>query len=334
VFRASLLLSTPIVAVAANLLRVLLMAVVVRAAGPQWIGGVYHEALGLFTFAAALGLFAAVGWWLTRVFPEPAEPSPGTNGPGSPTDPESKPALGRRMLVGLACLGLALLGQTALVAHVTAGAPALAPRLGPDALARTPHTVPVSQGAWTGVDLDPATLPSSTREYYEQADDKLCRNYTITAEGQTFSCQLWAVYFHNGLDRQHHPRICYQVAGQVEDPAGRDRLVVGAAEEPPIERFCYRGDGGRGYVYYWHYSLDPPPAPDASALQVLYQGARTRRPSITVEVFTGGRSPEELDAVAELVQAADRELRAVLPAGAHRDSAALPVRLTGAARGP
>jgi exosortase len=324
-----LLLSTPVVAVAANLLRVLLMAVVVMTAGPQWIAEPYHTGLGLLTMAVGLGLFAAVGWWLARLLPAPA---PNKEGPGAAVeDRAAGGAVARPVAVGVACLGGALLAQFALLAHVTAGAPAETAPLTRETLGPFPEEFPpdpVSQGAWKGVNVDPATLPPSTREYYDAADARLCRAYTH--EGRPPACELWAVGFNDGTDRKHHPRICYLALGRAEDRAGY--AVVDAGDgEPPIERFCYDGPAGPSFVFYWHYTLDPTPA-GASPFQALYQTLRERRPSLTVEVFTAARTAAELDEAAAFVRGADRELRKLLPPGARRGSDALPIRNTTAPR--
>src|SRR5262249_24301332 len=78
-FKVGLLLSAVPAAVAANLLRVLLMALVLCRLGPDWInsettipvlGLDLHSAWGLLTMAAGLGLLLAAAWWLSRLLPE------------------------------------------------------------------------------------------------------------------------------------------------------------------------------------------------------------------------------------------------------------------------
>ena len=183
---------------------------------------------------------------------------------------------------------------------------------------------PVSLGAWSGREAtpDPATLP-----YFNAADDRMCRAYVPTDEDGRdggVACTLWMVHFHDRRDREHHPRICYEVAGCVEDPRGQQALPL---DEPgaPAQRFCFtRRDDSRylSYVYYWHYTFEAPAG--LSALQDLH-AAWAVRPSLTVEVFTTPRSPEELDRAAEFVRLVDRQLKSHLPPGARRGSEALPI---------
>jgi hypothetical protein len=154
------------------------------------------------------------------------------------------------------------------------------------------------------------------------------RTYVLTGEDGKeagVTCQLWMVHYRNGRDREHHPRICYEVLGCVEDPRGNQAVRM---DEPgaPAQRFCFtRRDepGYLSYVYYWHYTFEP----DVAGLSWL-QRAHAEwavHPSLTVEVFTTARTPEQLDKAAEFVRLVDQELRAHLPPGARRGNDILPI---------
>jgi exosortase len=334
-FRALLLCSAPLVAIAANLIRVLLMAVVLRNFGLPYISGAFHDAWGLVALALALGLLLGVAWWLARVLPEPdlAAPAaaPEAARPAPPSSGVRPGLLARRLGVAVACLAITLAGQGALLAHLHAGGPLPEPPELTQSLSHVSETLsdPVSPGAWSGVETDPARLPSNTQEYLQAADDKVCRDYTLD-DGRLW-CRLWVIHFRDGTDRQHHPEICYKVAGAVEDPAGRDTVDVGDPKAK-VARFCYTTKDGPSYVYYWHYTLEPEIGPELSLLQRFYLRRTQRLPSVTVEVFTNARSPTDLDRSANFVRQADRELRLCLPPGARMGSDILPIRYTGAPR--
>jgi hypothetical protein len=182
---------------------------------------------------------------------------------------------------------------------------------------------PVSRGAWSGREAtpDPAALP-----YYNDAQDRLSRAYVREEDGQAAGpqCLLWMVHFRDGRDRQHHPLVCCKVAGCTENSSGHEAVQL---EGPgsPAQRFCFTRDDDPGYlsyVYYWHYTFEAPAG--LSPLQRLH-AAWAVRPSLTVEVFTTARTPQQLDQSAEFVRLVDRQLKSHLPPGARRGSEALPI---------
>jgi exosortase len=343
VFRALLLASAPVVAIVANLLRVLLMCVIVRYAGSKWISPnshldpwnslSYHDAWGLLTMAVGLGLFLVIGWWLARIFPED-EPR------RAPAPPASTP-LGPGLVRRLAYVGAALLvawgGQATLQAHLHNGQMSPPPKL-QESLRTTiggPNTsVPVSLGAWAEDETGLTKLPSSTLAYYESADDKLYLDFKYEGEGfRGLEARLWMIHFENGEDRKHHPAVCFKVAGDVEDPSGYAEFPVEEGSAP-VRRFCFTGNRGSSYVFYWHYTLEPTAGPDVSALQRVYLKRIQKLPSVTVEVFTNARSEDDLGKVAEFCKQVHRKMRARLPSGARLGSDVLNIRLVETAPEP
>jgi exosortase len=329
-FKAGLILSGPVVAIVANLLRVLLMAFVVYRFGAEWIGGAYHTAWGLLTMAAGLGLLLAIGWWLARLLPEVAEPSAsGEREPpaGAIVGPTRRAGLG----VAVACLGITLAGQAALEAHLSGGVPSRRPEL------QEPlKSFPVSLGAWSGRDIPPAALP-----YFESADDKLYRSYQLlNKDGRPTrtECQLWMIHFSDGKDRLHHPLRCYKVAGYAEVPSGHGQVALDATR-PPVERFCFERNGVRSYAYYWHYTLEPPPGAETTRLQRLHHRRLNEWPSLTITVFAPYGPPEQQERVAEFIRLVDAALHGQdgkapthLPPGARMGTENLSIRVLASPR--
>jgi exosortase len=337
-FRIALLVSAVPVAIAANLLRVLLMALVSLHFGPRWIssnttipylGLDIHTAWGLLTMLAGLGFLVAVSWWLKHLLPEaektdaPALPepprAPATDAPPARGDLAQTPARSMTLRLGVAgaCLALGLVSQIGLLAYLQGGEPLTLPEL------RSLKGFPVSLGAWSGTniphqDIQPAALP-----YFLKADDNLNRMYR--QQGTGLSCRLWMVHFRNGEDRRHHPINCAQAAGLREDPDERDAVLL-EGEAAPIRRFCIRDGRSKSYVFYWHYTFIPPLPPGTSELQRLYQLQHNPIPSLTVEVFTTAQTPAQLEQVAAFARQVERELRAnYLPEGVVLQSNMVPV---------
>ncbi len=327
-----LLASAPVVAILANVLRVLLMAVVLLYGGEKWISGIYHDLWGLVGMAAGLVLLLLVSKWLNHVLVGTAEaaasaegviPAPSTSLVGVSSDREF-----RRLGLGVAmvCLGVTLAGQWGLGQYLTAGQMPTPPELENGVL----KSFPVSVGAWSGESVSSARLPSSVRDYYNEADDQFCGNFS---DDGRLVCNLWMIHRRDGKDREHHPDICYKVIGSQPEAEGNKEIVVPDQAEP-IRRLCYTDGRQKTYVFYWHYTLEPPAAAEAalSPLQRFHLRRTQRLPSVTVEVFTNAQSPQELDRAEQFVKAVDATLRPRLPSTARLGSQALPIRYTGAAR--
>jgi exosortase len=334
-FRVGIIVAGVPVAIVANVLRVLLMATLTLNFGAEAIseekvvafGISYHTAWGLLTMVVGLGLLAAIAWWLGRVFPDP-DASGDAAATAAPAAASAGP-LPRPLMycLGGAVVGLALTGllQQKLVAHLMQ-ADQLA--TGSEYLTRPLQGatgVPVSLGAWDGKDSPP---DPPTRPYYNAADDRLNRIYTLDDDSpeRGLTCQLWMIHYRDATDRRHFPTTCYLHHGcQEEVDQRREVDVPGGA---PVEKFCFTKPADGVYVsnvYYWHYTLEPPDTIPLSFLQRVYQAWCVRRPSLTVQVFTTAKTPEQLARVDEFVRLVDAELHAHLPPGARRGSESLPV---------
>jgi len=340
-FRIGIFLACVPIAVAANLLRVLLMAFLTMQFGNESIsetkllafGISYHVAWGLLTMTAGLVLLLAFAWWLGRVFPIPGAAAGGTpesegTGPGVRPDLRALPAgLTGRLTGGVACVGAALLVQLGLQAHLAAAADRVAPTsfMRQSLQGDGDRGFPVSLGGWSGKEVAP---DATTLPYYNAADDRVNRSYVLRDGADRdlgVACQLFMVHFRNGQDRLHHPRVCYSVVGCTEDPRGHQDLPMDGSGQA-AQRFCFtkRQEAGYpSYVYYWHYTFEP----DVAGLSWLQRvhAEWAVRPSLTVEVFTTARTPEQLDQSAEFVRLVDQKLQAFLPPGARRGSETLPI---------
>ena len=322
--KVALILGALPVAVITNLFRILLMAFALRHFGPQSIEGAYHQVPGLLTLPIGLALFLGVGWWLFHLVPPAGRSPQSAEGLAASSRDAAcvapfSPSLFVRLGAALVCLGLTLAGQWSLLAHVESVQAQTAPEL------RQALTgFPVSLEGWLGKDLPSTTLP-----FYAAADDKLDRTYVRGELGDPITCHLWMVHYRDGSDRQHHPLICYQVAGFTEQPSARETLMVGTGK---VERFGFTRGEVKSYVYYWHYTFEPPVRSEASWLQALYQRRMQRWPSLTIEVFTSGDADGHLAEVAGFVRAVDAQIQGFVPRGAKMGSDILPIRYTGAPR--
>jgi exosortase len=333
-FKAALVLSAVPVAVAANLLRVLLMVLVLRQCGPQWIGGAWHTAWGLVTVAAGVGLLLGVQAWLGRLLPETGLTAAShelTTAPGTiaadarrepaPPSPSFCNSLPQRLAAAVACLAVTLVGQVALQAHLQAG------DLGePPGLCKALADFPRCVGAWSGQDLPPPALP-----WDRPADDLLYRGYRRQGPAAGRECRLWLLHRRDGQDRHHHPLICYKVAGYTDEPSGRATLT--RPDRPgSVQRFCFTYRGEKSYVYYWHYTFEASVGTETSFFQLIHQRLARRWPSLTLEVFTHAPAPEHLREVDAWVWEVDSQIQAFLPPLARMGSAVVPIRYLGAPR--
>jgi len=220
-----------------------------------------------------------------------------------------------RVAVVAGTLGIALATKTALFQHLQAAGP-----LPSVSLTKPLQCFPLSLERWTGLET-PLTDPR-----FLYGDDHLSRVYQSGDRRQGF--QLWMAYSAKGADRGHHPEVCMRAAGMPEDPRGRKSLPAPGHSQPIQEyRFVRAGEGESLAGFYWYYTLDPPPAESASALQRAYQHFQHRPSSLTIEVFTRIMAEQDVVSAREFALAVDRAAQAILPPGAVRGSQRLPVFL-------
>jgi hypothetical protein len=218
--------------------------------------------------------------------------------------------------IAVAFLAGGLAGQEMLRAHLTE-----VPLPAPAALQLPLSELPLQIGPWRGEDL-----PLAEADRY--ADQHLNRRYRHLERNQTLT--LWVVYARDAEDRNHHPEVCMAVAGRQEDRQVRQTFELDAAGAP-IQQYRYRSLAGAKWVFYWHYTLPVRLDPQLAALQRIYQRARCRASSLTLEVFAPSRTPEELETVQQFVSALDAAIRRHVGSEAVRGSDRLPVLVTSVA---
>lgn len=319
VSRMALLLAAVPVAIGANVLRVLLMAIGARCFGAAWLATWLHDAPALVTLPFGLALLVAFSWLTGRRSTaadrrKPPEPSPGS----------AMVSRASLLQVGVVLAALGIL-QSAVQWHLGASAESAYPglRLPLDQL---PLRLPSETSpAWAGED---SANPEVLRRRVPFADQLLSRTY-FSAGGDS-AVHLYAVYSHSGADREHHPEICIRdVGGAREDRQFRGVVHLDAGQRRTAQRFRFQTGIGRfTTVYYWHYTLDPAPVAGQSLLQALHERLSRRAPSITVQVATDA-APETLgDLEQSFLAAVDRTMvERILPPTARIGCERLPIRL-------
>jgi exosortase/archaeosortase family protein len=324
-FKFALAALSGFVALAANCLRVVLTVAVLLWAGPRWAEGAFHTVEGLVVVGLGLLMLVAAAWGLRFLEDRlgrgrPAGWSPGrapcTHGRRNSREIPAKAGTptGLRVAVVAGTVGIALAAKTALFQHLQAAGPL------PSVHLTSPlQAFPFGLERWTGQE-------AVTDPRFVYGDDHLSRVYQPGDHSQAF--YLWMVYSATGEDRGHHPEVCMRAAGMPEDPRGRKSLPAPGHSQPIQEYRFGRAGEGEGLVgFYWYYTLEPPAAESASALQRAYQRCQRRPASLTIEVFTRVVAEQDVRVARDFVLAVDRAAQAFLPAGAVRGSRRLPVFL-------
>lgn len=218
-----------------------------------------------------------------------------------------------RVFSCVAILGAGTVGQVALVRHIqSAGEVPVVP------LEHPLIDLPLTVGDWTGREE-----PVEAKLRY--GDDHLKRTY-VHSSGR-HGVALWMAYSSKGKDRGHHPEVCMAVAGLPEDEAVRQTLEV-PGHEQPVQQYRFGHAGQRQWVFYWHYTLAPPPQKGLDWLQTWRRQLTHHPGSLTVEVFGPEQVEGDVEAARDFVQKIDAALQRHLPPGAVRGSSREPVIMT------
>jgi hypothetical protein len=297
------------VTVAANLLRLGLLALTPTSAGDAPPG-----AWALLALAAGLGMLLTLASRMGREAYDPPPPTPYFPEPWLPAGWAS--SLGMVM----ACVILCLVAQAGLRAalKVDGSATGLRQPLG---------SFPVVVGSWssasTVVHAEVPDLLPPFGAHFPDAADRIERVYALRdPEGDgAITCRVGMAYYPEGQGHDHNPFVCYQVTGVAEDLPGRAKLWLDSLRVP-VQRLCFRGQGWRRYVFSWRYTWRPANGERPSLLPTPDQ-RRTRGPaSLTIEVVTRAATAQQLNQVADLLRAVDREIQTYLPANAQLENAA------------
>lgn len=209
-------------------------------------------------------------------------------------------------------LGGAFAAQAALTQQLQSGGPL------PAAALNAPLAqLPLQLEQWHGADI-PVTDPKLMF-----GEERVWRQYVHATTKQPLV--LWAVYSSIGEDRGHHPEICMQVAGKPEDKSARKTCEV-PGHAAPVQQYLFGVPGDRQWVFYWHYTLQPPDS-DSHWIKRTYQRLRQRPASVTIEVFAPCMDDESSTAAQEFVRMVDAALQSQLGDRAVRGSRRLPVTI-------
>ncbi len=306
--RLSLVVVSIPIAIIANVLRVLALAIMAKLAGPGSIQGVLHDAPLLMT----LPLGGLLLWWcfrlLNREGEAPAEPA--KHSISAPTQ-SSIPVFG--LLILLIVLQFTLnrhLNQVDTLPTVTQF---------------SFKELPWQLGPWKG---QPHPEADKMAQLADFADALTMRAYF---DNKGHAATVYLVFSATGRDRLHHPEVCLRdAAGAVE--LKHDRLTVPLQPNTQryAERFRYLHQRQeRTVVYYWHYTFMSPIKEDQSLLQRVHLKQYDSWPGITVQVQTNMNDPAGWKLLeTTLLPEVDRWVNEHVPAGTQVGTGRLPVRFT------
>ncbi|MGF1582514.1 MAG: exosortase/archaeosortase family protein [Gemmataceae bacterium] len=334
------------VAILANVLRVVLMAVGMRYFGGDWTDTWMHHIPATITLPLGLALFLLTGLLLKQL----ASTNLAVSGDGivpettnrranmerekdvgqasnlsrktrdgfetDPTDnahPPENRVKNNGWVVASVCLAVGVLGQFALQRHLTIGTTSPFPTLRkqfaflPPTM-RTPLFRPDAEElVWRS--KTPSNHDQIREELPFHADDFLIRYYHESKTQSVLS--LYLVHSRTGEDRKHHPEICIRdVLGAPEDVNARKRFYLGGNREQPVQRFRFRTASEKDTtVYYWHYTFRRETRGGQTILQQIHDRRVRSAPSITVQVATTASGEQLAQIEKSFLVALDRRLQ-------------------------
>lgn len=320
-------LAVPI-AIATNVIRVLLMAIGFIYFGPGWATTKMHDFPAMVTLPLGIAMFFGVLWFLMPAASErtiDAEPA------ATPGPPNAMASL-KRIWSMTAFLGVALAIQAALLLHMVFGPSNLYPGLS-HPLADLPMKLTFERPGLPPFAWEMQTISAENEirpRLPFQPLDLIFRQ--ATCNERSLGAECYIVHTENGEDRKHHPEICIRDVQQVpEDETGRATIELGKDPERTVKRYCFKNSPSRSMaVYYWHYTVLPVRQEQQSWLQMLHQTFDRSPPSVTVLVTTAAAREQWPFVEQTLLSALDQELRArILPANVKMSCERLPIGVLG-----
>jgi EpsI family protein len=290
------------VAVLANVLRVITLAILARVGGPEAIHGVFHDT----PLILSLPLGALALWYaycrLKSTFTAKDE---ATIPPGPLQCTVYRPFL--------SCLGALVLLQVILQVHLRS-APSTSP-----VMTFSLAAIPDQLGPWRGQSHPEASKLAAQATF---ADETLTRIYS---DDRGHAVAVYLVFSQTGRDREHHPDICLRdIIGARELPSGRQAVLLSRGQ---AQRSTYQRGMQRTTVYYWHYTVVPS-RQGVTFLQSLYLRQHERLPSLTVQVQTNVADANVWRTVeATFLSQLDRALQDLLPPNPQVGYDRLPIRM-------
>ena len=208
-----------------------------------------------------------------------------------------------------------LAAQGLLYAHLSS-----APKIPPGSITRDLSKFPTELAPWRSQDIE-------MEEKYMYATEHFDRAYYTVENGQLkHQVRLVMVFSEVGADREHHPEVCQQTAGQRE-LAGDRQLIEVKGHPSPVQQLRFTNGQQSQYVYYWHYTIPPQPVEGLTTTQRIYQEIRNRRASVTLQVFAPEINAQSKAAAIDFVKLADQAIQPFVGPDAIRGHKRLPVTL-------
>ncbi len=213
----------------------------------------------------------------------------------------------RRIIVGVAIVGIGLMAQAGLEAACGINrTPLLQP------LASLPKTM----GDWVGNE-DPVTeqlvLQAQATEYLSRVYE--CRRYP------GLQVRIWLNYSIRGDNLRHSPKICLPSGGWTEDEARNRVLEVETPGGSPItlSRLGYRKGDLVSDIGFWYYIFGEGKLQNyIRRLPITSQssyGRATRGSSLTIEIFYAGDRDPDGEGLRDFAGQLIRNLDPILPEG-------------------
>jgi exosortase len=306
-YRAMLIASSIPIALAANVVRVMLTGIIMYHVDPSYASGSFHTIEGLLMMGLGLAMLSGECRLLNFFVPDTAPPA------SSPPSEPSQPASERRELrigLGRLALGLALL----LLGLAAEGAVETDSETTRPTLKQPLKAIPLQIGKWVGQDrsVEPDVLERS------QTDDYLSRTYEDRSHpGRRLT--LWLNYSRHGLNLRHSPEVCLPGQGYAKVESQCRTLSVPRAgrESLPVTRLVYaQGELVQG-VGFWYYIFGEGELEHfVRGLPITSRssyGRATRGSGLTVEIFCPGEADPEGEALREFATALLEVLEPLLP---------------------
>jgi exosortase/archaeosortase family protein len=304
-YRGILIASSIPIAMTANVIRVMITALIMYFWDPTYASGTWHTVEGLLLMGlglvilwgecAILGCFAAP--------PNSSEPVEFAEVPVVSLSGAGRVA--RRALLPIGVLAFGLAAEGAVDRAAETSRPPLKGEL---------KSLPFEVGNWVGEDrpVDSDVLERS------QADDYLNRVYFDRRQPER-KLTVWINYSKHGLNMRHSPEVCLPGQGYTRVESQCRTLAVPRqdGEATSITRLCYtQGELVQG-VGFWYYVFGE------GALEHFVRklpitsrsshGRTTRGSGLTVEIFCPGEFDPDGEALREFASALLDTLEPMLP---------------------
>lgn len=236
------------IAVAANVVRVLVLVLATYHLGEQATQGIVHDLAGLLVFVVAFALLLGYDSILRRFLGTGGDEKPRHEVEfGSATNPRfATPRASLRAASRLAVIAALAMGGTALAA------PALKPVADPRPAPDLERVIPMAFGDWK---LDPAMLPVTPAPDVQAKLDRLYRQVVsrtyVNSAGERM--MLTVAYGGDQSDalKAHRQEVCYAAQGFEIPALAHERLAAGGRDIPVTRFLAVRGERMEPVTYWF-----------------------------------------------------------------------------------